>query len=219
MEKYKRTWFRNAIALACTACFAIFAGCGCVKTGEEFLQLVFDRPVAIEEADSSEHILALELGRCDYYVETSFVRAISHRERRKASIGTVEDGMYFDGETAFRYLDGEAAPVDAFPWEQVDELAGEYLNLIQAIVQGGYFSSYNHEEDSAYFGQLFYYMVSPEGMELIANPACKSGLIYSEYRNGTFQNVTLELYDAEGQYYAICEFGTLFYRSRLDPPQ
>lgn len=219
MDEYRKARFRDAIALACTAFFAISAGCGCAKTGEEFLHLAFDRPVAIEEEDSSAHILALELGRCDYYVETSFVRAISHREGRKASIGTAEDGMYFDGETAFQCLDGEAAPVDAFPWEQVDELAGEYLTLIQAIVQGGYFSSYNHEEDSAYFGQLFYYMVSPEGMELIANPACKSGLIYSEYRNGTFQNVTLELYDAEGQYYAICEFGTLFYRPRLDPPQ
>ena len=65
MEKYKRTWFRNAIALACTACLAIFSGCGCVETGEEFLHLVFDKPVAIEEADSSAHILALELDECD----------------------------------------------------------------------------------------------------------------------------------------------------------
>lgn len=219
MEIYKKTWFRNATALVCIAGFALFSGCGCVETGRDFLHLVFDRPIAIEEEDSSEHILALELGQCDYYVETNSVRAISHREGRKASIGTAEDGMYFDGETAFRYLDGEAAPVDGFPWEQVDELANEYLTLIQAIVQGGYFSSYNHEEDSAYFGQLFYYMVSPEGMELIANPACESGLIYSEYRNGTFQHVTLELYDAEGQYYAICEFGALFYRPHLDPPQ
>ena len=153
MEIYKKTWFRNAIALTCVAGFALLSGCGCAKTWGDFIHLVFDRPVAIEEDDSSEHILALELGQCDYYVETTSVRAISHREGRKASIGTAEDGMYFDGVTAFRYLDGEAAPVDVFPWEQVDELSNEYLTLIQAIVQGGYFSSYNHEEDSAYFGQ------------------------------------------------------------------
>ena len=127
--------------------------------------------------------------------------------------------MCFDGERAYRYWNGEAVPMDDFPWEQVDELANEYLTLIQTIVQGGYFTSYNHGVDSEFFGQLFYYLVSPEGMELVDNPACEHGLIYSEYRNGTFQNVTLELHDAEGKYYATCEFGTLFYRPNLDPPQ
>ena len=212
-------WRRSARVLMCFVGCAALCGCSCIKTSGELLRLVFDRPVAIEEADSSAHILALEIGECDYYIDTDSVRAISHRDGRKASIGTAENGMCFDGERAYRYWNGEAVPMDDFPWEQVDELANEYLTLIQAIVQGGYFTSYNHDEDSEFFGQLFYYLVSPEGMELVDNPACEHGLIYSEYRNGTFQNVTLELHDAEGKYYATCEFGTLFYRPNLDPPQ
>ena len=97
---FKSVWRRSARVLMCIVGCGALCGCSCIKTSGELLRLVFDRPVAIEEEDSSEHILALELGQCDYYVETTSVRAISHREGRKASIGTAESGMYFDGERA-----------------------------------------------------------------------------------------------------------------------
>ena len=219
MEKYKRTWFRNAIALACTACFAIFSGCGCVETGEEFLHLVFDKPVAIEEADSSAHILALEVGACDYIIWDQFAKACVRQGDWKASIGTAADGMYFDGETAYRYLNGEAVPMDDFPWDQIEKRMEQYLQAIQTIVQSGCFRSYNEEPDSAYFGQQFYYAVSPEGMKQIPDSQCESALIISKYREGKFQYVTLYLYTADGELFGTYDIGALDHYSAISPPQ
>lgn len=219
MEKYKRTWFRNAIALACTACFAIFSGCGCVETGEEFLHLVFDKPVAIEEADSSAHILALEMGECDYIAWDQFAKACVRQGDRKASVGTAADGMYYDGERAYRYLNGEAVPMEDFPWDRIDERMEQYLQAIQTIVQDGCFRSYNEEPDSAYFGQQFYYAVSPEGMKQIPDSQCESALIISKYREGKFQYVTLYLYTADGELFGTYDIGALDHYSAISPPQ
>ena len=213
MKKY------NIMTTVCMVVSILFAGCGCVKTGEEFLQLVFDRPVAIEAADSSAHILALEVGACDYIIWDQFAKACVRQGDRKASVGTAADGMYYDGERAYRYLNGEAVPMEDFPWDRIDERMEQYLQAIQTIVQDGCFRSYNEEPDSAYFGQQFYYAVSPEGMKQIPDSQCESALIISKYREGKFQYVTLYLYTADGELFGTYDIGALDHYSAISPPQ
>lgn len=216
---FKSVWRRSARVLMCIVGCAALYGCSCIKTSGELLRLVFDRPVAIEEADSSAHILALELGECDYIIWDDFAKACVRQGDWKASIGTAADGMYFDGERAYRYWNGEAVPMDDFPWDQIDKRVEQYLQAIQTIVRNGCFRSYNEEPNSTYFGQQFYYAVSPEGMKQIPDSQCESALIISKYREGKFQYVTLYLYAADGKLCGTYDIGTLDHDSGISPPQ
>ena len=183
------------------------------------MHLIFDKPVAIEEADSSAHILALEMGECDYIVWDQFAKACVRQGDRKASVGTAADSMSYDGERAYRYLNGEAVPMEDFPWDRIDERMEQYLQAIQTIAQDGCFRSYNEKPDSAYFGQQFYYAVSPEGMKQIPDSQCESALIISKYREGRFQYVTLYLYTADGKLSGTYDIGVLDHDTGILPPQ
>lgn len=94
----RMTLHRCVLLLLC--CAGIFAAdtVGCK---------LFHERAAIEEVDSREHILALNLEHCGYIIRDDFANAYSRNGERKASIGTAENGMFFDGEAAYRYLDGE----------------------------------------------------------------------------------------------------------------
>lgn len=99
--------------------------------------------------------------------------------------------------------------MENFSFTEIEKRLDLHLKAIQAIIRGGYFQSYNEDPGSPYFGQQFYYAVSPEGMELIQDPQCESAFIISKYRDGEFRYVTFYLYAVDEKLSGSYDIGML----------
>lgn len=211
-------WHRPAGLVACLMTSICFLGyTGCVING-----MRSDSRVVIDVNVSNQDILELETDGSDYILVDDFSTACLLQGKQMASIGTAQDGMYFDGKTAHRYLKGEAVPVEDFPFAQITERVDEYLHAIQTILQDGFFRFQRRLEPEAkgsmYEGQ-FYYVISEEGLALFSGEDYANGLIITRYRSVDFQQVKLFLYGSDGRLRTRCEIGKLEQDIEIEPPK
>jgi hypothetical protein len=172
-------------------------------------------------AYSTQEILTLEVDDADYILIDEV--AIAHRQRGKltACMGTAEDGVYFDGKAAYRYRNGEAALAEDFPFDRIEARVEGYLHAVQSIMRAGGYRYYEHVQpvEAGTMYDTMYYCVIPEaGMAQFAETGYANGLIVVRYRSVEFQQVTLLLYDADGQERVRCEIGVSERKIKISSP-
>lgn len=216
MQKVR--WRRLAgRAAGMLACLCVLVCTGCVVNG-----LQADSRIVMDVNVSNHDIEELKVEGSDYILIDNFATACLQQGKQMASLGTVQDGMYFDGKTAYRYLNGEVMPMDDFPFDRIAERLDGYLHAVQAILQDGYFWVQRRIEPetsgSIYEGQ-FYYVISEEGMAFFADEGYANGLIISRYRSTEFQQAKLFLFGPDGQLRTRCEIGKLEQGIDIEPPK
>lgn len=193
--------------------------CGCADGVIRLLNT--DLRIAPGVAYSTQEILTLEVDDADYILIDEV--AIAHRQRGKltACMGTAEDGVYFDGKAAYRYRNGEAALAEDFPFDRIEARVEGYLHAVQAIMRAGGYRYYEHVqpvEVGTMYDTMYYCVIPEAGMAQFAETGYANGLIVVRYRSVEFQQVTLLLYDADGQERVRCEIGVSERKIKISPP-
>ena len=146
------------------------------------------------EADSVKNICAVRISDCDYdFYKQNFGYGYRIDGKREIYIGNEEDGMAYDGETAYQFINGNKIATKGFPFEKYDTFAKETLETCQQIIENGYYTGYN--DDSASYRFIYYHFrISEEGMALFTDPKYEWGMIDAVYRDGVFEFFDLDLY-------------------------
>lgn len=113
-------------------------------------------------------------------------------DKREYYIGNRKEGMSFDGEKAYQFENGMKRPIDQFPFEKYDASAGEILEIAQKIISNGFYTAYN-DESYSYNDILYHFLISEEGLALFQDQNFTYGLILAVYRDGVFENFSIEL--------------------------
>ncbi len=180
-----------------------------------------DRRVAPGVAYGTQEVLSLELDDADYVLIDEVGIVLRKRAMQTASKGTAEDGVCLDGKTAYEYRNGEVTPVEDFPFDRVETRVEGYLHAVQAIMRAGGYRYYEHVQpvEAGTMYDTMYYCVIPEaGMAQFGETGYANGLIVVRYRSVEFQQVTLLLYDADGQERVRCEIGVSERKIKISPP-
>lgn len=145
------------------------------------------------EADSVKNICSISITDCDYSFHT-IKNEMGYRigDKREYYIGNRKEGMSFDGEKAYQFENGMKRPIDQFPFEKYDASAGEILEISQKIISNGFYTAYN-DESSSYNDILYHFLISEEGLALFQDQNFTHGLILAVYRDGVFENFSIEL--------------------------
>jgi len=148
---------------------------------------------APNEADSVKNICAVKISDCDYnFYKKNFGFGYRINSRREIYIGNETDGMAYDGESAYQYINGKKIATVGFPFEKYDTLAQEILETCQQIIQNGYYTGFN--DDSASYHFIYYhFQISDEGLALFTDQKYEWGMIDCIYRNGVFEFFDLGL--------------------------
>jgi len=164
------------------------------------------------EADSVKNICSVSISDCDYSFHTiKNEMGYRIRDKREYYIGNRKEGMSFDGEKAYQFENGTKRPIDQFPFEKYDASAGEILEISQKIITNGFYTAYN-DESSSYNDILYHFLISEEGLALFQDQTFTYGLILAVYRDGVFENFSIELKkkpDAISDTYYV--FGTILH--------
>lgn len=193
--------------------------CGCADGVIRLLNT--DLRMAPGVAYSTQEILTLEVDDADYILIDEVGIVLRKRAMRTASKGTAEDGVCLDGKTAYEYRNGEVTPVEDFPFDRVETRVDGYLHAVQAIMRAGDFRYYEHVQpvkDDTMYDTMYYCVIPEAGMAQFAEAGYANGLIVIRYRSVEFQQVTLLLYDADGQERVRCEIGVSERKIKISPP-
>lgn len=172
------------ISILLVLCFVIMGNLsGCTLLREE-----------PNEVDSVKSISAINISDCDYdFYKQNFGYGYRINGKRELYIGNEEDGMAYDGETAYQFINGNKIATKGFPFEKYDTFAQETLETCQQIIKNGYYTGYN--DDSASYRFIYYHFrISEEGMALFTDQKYEWGMIDCVYRDGVFEFFDLDLY-------------------------
>ena len=200
----------TAIRLRPAVLIALMLVCLCVWgcTGGIVRLQSTDRRVAPGVAYGTQEVLSLELDDADYVLIDEVGIVLRKRAMQTGRKGTAEDGVCFDGKTAYRYRNGEAALAEDFPFDRIEARVEGYLHAVQAIMRAGGYRYYEHVqpvEAGTMYDTMFYCVIPEAGMAQFGETGYANGLIVVRYRSVEFQQVTLLLYDADGQERVRCE--------------
>lgn len=173
---------------------------------------------ALTEQESVKNICAISEKDSDYIIDIKDAgKVYRNGEKREAFIGNYENGLAFDGETAYEYIDGEKRQITAFPFNTYDSYAEELLADVQKIISNKLYSAYN-DKNPAYKNINYYFLISPEGLLVFNDQPFSYGLIVCVYRNSIFQEVELQLSRTkDGKSDVRCTFGEFDYEINLSP--
>ena len=170
------------------------------------------------EDDAATSICAITRTDCDYVLSIKDdLKAYRIGEKREAFIGTYEDGLYFDGEHAYRYTDQKQIPTEELPTNKCDSYAEEILGITQTIILNKLCIPYNDER--TYYKESYYYFeISDEGLHLFQDDIYESGRIECLYRHSVFQTVRVSLYKRNSVKPDLeCTFGAIDYTIGVMP--
>jgi len=173
-----------------TALSALMVLCFVIMSGLRSCPLYEVEP---NEADSVKNICSISITDCDYSFHT-IKNEMGYRigDKREYYIGNRKEGMSFDGEKAYQFENGMKRPIDQFPFEKYDASAGEILEIAQKIISNGFYTAYN-DESYSYNDILYHFLISEEGLALFQDQNFTYGLILAVYRDGVFENFSIEL--------------------------
>ena len=180
---------------------------------------LFSRTMPVPtESGSVKAICAISTEECDYDLyQNGIGQVFRNGEERRAFIGDAENGMSFDGDQAYQYVDGKKTLVPEFPFDEYDAYAQKLLQISQAILAQKLYSAYN-DERIGYQQQYFYFKLSEEGLALFPDHAFTSGRITCSFRDHKFLTFEISLYEENGtKPDVLCTFGTIDYSVLVSP--
>ena len=170
------------------------------------------------EFDSVKAICAISKEDCDYDLYLNGIgQVFRNGAERRAFIGDAENGMSFDGDQAYQYIDGKKTQVPEFPFGEYDTYAQKLLQISQTILSQKLYSAYN-DERIGYQQQYFYFKLSEVGLALFSDHAFTSGRITCYFRDHKFLTFEISLYeDNSDKPDVLCTFGTIDYSVVVSP--
>ena len=121
-----------------------------------------------------------------------------------ALIGTSANGVYFDGNSAVQYQEGETSDMTGFSMDGWENLLQTTVQTVQTAIQNGYY----RDIGCGYAG--LYYEISLEGLRPFSAWSPRRCLLSCFYHGKEFAGFSLRLYaeDAEQAVFQ-CRAGTL----------
>lgn len=161
---------------------------------------------AMDYSDSSKQgILDLRAETCDYLLEIQECGiACRVAGSEMALIGTSANGVYFDGNSAVQYQEGETSDMTGFSMDGWENLLQTTVQTVQTAIQNGYY----RDIGCGYAG--LYYEISLEGLRPFSAWSPRRCLLSCFYHGKEFAGFSLRLYaeDAEQAVFQ-CRAGTL----------
>ena len=170
------------------------------------------------ETDSAKNVCATSMDTGDYDLYKEGVGHIFRSgDKREAFVGTYENGISFDGENAYQYIDNKKTSLAAFPFDEYDSYAAEILKISHTIISEKLYTAYG-DARSAYKEDYYYFKISKEGLALFQNDTYEYGRITCFYRDKQFQYFDIGLYHTEGERPDLqCTFGKIDYTTVISP--
>ena len=171
----------SAITALCVMICSFFTECTSVR----------DLP---NEADSVKNLCAVSISDFDYdFYKKNYGYGYRINGEREIMIGNKEDGMLYDGESAYQFINGKKIATKKFPFEKIDTYAQEILEISQQIIQNRFYSGYN-DERKEYRYNSYRFRITREGLALFTEHKYAWGIIDCIYRDGVFEYFSLNLY-------------------------
>ena len=184
LKKHQRVFMKTILSVLSALGF-IICSCliGCKTSTKE-----------PNEADSVKNICAISIDDCDYdFYKSNLGYGYRIHDKRELYIGNETDGMAYDGESSYQYINGKKIYTTGFTYEKYDAFAQEILETCQQIIKNGYYMGYN--DDSASYRFIYYHFrISEEGLALFTDQKYEWGMIDCIYRDGEFEFFDLDLY-------------------------
>jgi len=160
------------------------------------------------EEESAKDILAISVENCDYLLDLQENGAIYRNGgKREAIVSKYLDGSPFTGNPAHQCVDPEQGLTSDFPFGEYDAYAASLLDTVQAIIRNKLYTSYN-DPNWGYQTMQYYFLISEEGLKQFPDQPYTYGLIVCYYIEDVFQEVTVILYETEGEFADVrAEFG------------
>ena len=151
----------------------------------------------LNEEDSVKNICSVSILDYDYSFDNKD-REYGYRigDEREIHVGNKINGMEFDGEKGYHYIDGSRFPMREFSFEEYDARTDEMLLIAQQIISEGYYIAYN-EESLSFRYILFHFQITEEGLALFQDRNFTSGMIDCEYNDGVFEYFRVDLFEKD----------------------
>ena len=174
------------------------------------VNLFTPKPIPHNETESANHICAISKTDFDYVIHMIDVGSVYRiGDKRKAFIGTYDNGIEFDGDNAYQYIDNLKTPIDSFPFKHYDSDAERILAIVQKIISEKLYSAYPDEREN--YAEIYYYFkISKEGLALFQDRNYVYGLISCYYEKYEFRLLNLSLKPEEDERPTVWyTFGTI----------
>ncbi len=182
------------------------------------VNLFTPKPIPYNETESANSILAISRSDFDYDLQMKDVGIICRiGDKRKAFIGTYDNGTEFDGVNAYQYIDNQKTLIASFSFEQYDSEAERILAIVQKIISEKLYSAYPDDRKD-YADDYYYFRISDEGLLLFGEKQYVYGLIICEYQRDTFQRISIRLTEkGDDKSKTWYTFGTIDYEPVVLP--